>query len=250
MGALLGNRAARLGMGALLAACVAAPITMGTAALAALPTRPTSMAECLAEGSSATDYGCYEIAVASVSPSKVVLRVSWNLNTTAEGFSNADWKGGVWMQRRPVAGQWPKGKYPKGVEQLPSGKSQELCESAIAAGKAGGECYRTFSGAQGSLDLEFPTSMAGYVYEIQSFDNICSVDGSSCGPSGGSIQYSSTAYAFIVKAFRYTSKQGKKMVGTTCPPAAKRSSSCKATLAAKRVNNIGGGSPVPLSSGS
>lgn len=220
------------------------------AALAAQPTRSTSMAECMATESPTSDYGCYEISVASTSPSKVVLRLAWDLNTTAEGFNNADWKGGVWMQRWPVAGQWPKGGYPKGVEQLPPGKSQELCESSIASGSTGGNCYKTFSGAKGSLDLEFPASMAGYVYEIQTSDTICSVDRSSCGPSGGSLQNSSYSYAFVLKAFKYKNKQGKNMIGTTCPPAAKRASSCTATLAARLVNNIGGGSPVALSSGS
>lgn len=220
------------------------------AASAAQPTRPTSMSECMAGETAATDYGCYEIAVASSSPSKVVLRMTWDLNTTAEGFNNADWKGGVWMQRWPVAGQWPKGQYPKGVEQLPSGKNQELCESSIASGSAASDCYRTFSGAKGSLDLEFPTSMAGYVYEIQATDTICSADRSSCGPSGGSLQNSSYSYAFVIKGFKYKNKQGKNMVGPSCPTATKRSGGCTATLAAKLVNNIGGGSPIALSSGS
>lgn len=217
-------------------------------AYAAQPARANTLAECMAGQSADQDYGCYEIAVASTSPSKVVLRLSWDRNTSAEGFNNADWLGGVWMQRWPVAGQWPKGKYPKGVEQVPAGKKQEECAGAILASKTD-SCYRIFTGARGSLDLAFDQSMAGYVYEIQTADNICSVDRSSCGPSDGSLQTSSYAYAFILKAYTYKNKAGKKVAAVTCPAASKRSSPCAATLAAKLVNNIGGGSPVSISSG-
>lgn len=250
MGSRTNASIVRIGVGASVALAVAFGPLASPMALAAQPSRANTMAECMAAESPSTDYGCYEIAVASTSASKVVLRITWDLNTTREAFNNADWKGGVWMQRWAVAGQWPKGKYPKGVEQFPSGKAQEDCDSSIAAGGAGSSCYRTFSGGKGSLDLEFPKSMAGYVYEIQTFDTICSADKASCGPSGGSLQGSSYAYAFILKAFKYKTKQGKNVVGTTCPPASKRASKCVATLAAKLVNNIGGGEPVPLSSGS
>jgi hypothetical protein len=246
----MNSEVARIGLVAGVALSLGCLLMASPAASAAQPTRSTTMAQCMATESAATDYGCYEISVASIGPAKVVLRITWDLNTTAEGFNNADWKGGVWMQRWPVAGQWPKGGYPKGVEQLPSGKGQELCESSIAAGSAASNCYRTFSGAKGSLDLDFPASMAGYVYEIQTSDTICSTDRSSCGPSGGSLQNSSYAYAFVIKSFKYKNKKGKNMIGTTCPAAAKRASSCTATLSARLVNNIGGGSPVALSSGS
>ena len=250
MGARWLRRRARIGVAMPLAGVLASASMMSGTALAAQPHRPSTLAECMAEESAATDYGCYEIKVVSATPSTVVLRMTWDLNSTREGVNNADWKGGLWMQSWPVAGQWPKGQYPKGEKQFPEGILAEDCGSSVLAGDAGSKCYRTFSGASGSLDLEFPASMAGYVYEIQTWDNLCTADRSSCGPSGGALQASSYSYAFILKAFKYKNAKGKAVIGTTCPPASKRSSACTPTLAPRLFNNIGGGSPVPLSSGS
>lgn len=250
MGARLLRHGARFGVAMSLVGVMASGSMMSGTALAAQPHRPSTLAECMAAESAATDYGCYEIKVVSATASKVVLRITWDLNSTREGVNNADWKGGLWMQSWPVAGQWPKGQYPKGAKQFPEGTTAEDCGGSVLAGDAGSKCYRTFSGAKGSLDLEFGAPMAGYVYEIQTWDNLCTADRSSCGPSGGALQSSSYSYAFILKAFKYKNAKGKAVIGTTCPPASKRSSACTATLAARLVNNIGGGSPVPLSSGS
>lgn len=182
--------------------------------------------------------GCYEMALAPSSTANAKVKISWDLNTTAEGFDNSMWEGGLWMQRWPIEGQWKK--YPPEGETFPAGKVHEDC---VAPNINTSNCYRVYSGAKGSLILEFPPSMAGYVYEVYGHDNICSVDGSSCGPSGGMVGGNTYPYVFIFKAYRFKDRKGNYVVQTACPPASKRKSSCKPAAAGQLARSIGA-SPV------
>lgn len=205
-----------------------------------------SMAACKAEASPdvQTD-GCYEMKALGTSldnpghPAQV--RISWDLWTTAEGYNNANWQGGIVMTRWPVEGQWKK--YPEGNQSFPSGKTHEDC----VMGQFNLEnCYRVFNGSKGSMDLTFPMSMAGYVYEIYSHDGILADDGVSSGPSGASVGGNTFGYVFVMKGVLFKNKQGNNVLAFKCPAASKRSGPCSPAVIPKVVANIGGGEPVPF----
>ncbi len=219
------------------AALMSSALLVGGALLGA----PTAVAaesyeECMATTAGTQTWGCYNLTVKPTTEPSAAVDLFWNLNTSAEGFSNADWKGGVVLTRWPVKGQWKK--YPPlEAVQIP-GPHEKCNDDRINDAN----CYRTFSGPSGTTTIEFGPKMAGYVYEMYSHDYICSTDKDSCGPSGGSID----KYVFVLKAYQYTNKAGQTYRSPTCPPKSKRSSKCTPATIIKLADSIGGGEPVPL----
>lgn len=191
--------------------------------------------ECMADTAGIQTWGCYDLQVAPNRSRDASVDLTWTLNTSAEGFNNGDWRGGIVMTRWPVEGQWKK--YPS-LEpvQLP-GPHEDCNDERISDAT----CYRTFGGANGTLRLDFGPKMAGYVYEVYSHDYICSTDQNSCGPSGGSVD----RYVFVLKAFQYKDRSGKTVKSASCPPSRKRTSPCLPAAIAKITDTIGGGDPVP-----
>jgi hypothetical protein len=194
-------------------------------------------AECMSSTQGIETWGCYDVQVAPSSAQTAAVKLTWTLNTSAEGFSNSDWKGGFILHRWPVKGQWKK--YPP-LRRVDLPGAADKCTGATISATT---CYGLFNGAAGEQIIEFGPKMAGFVYEVVSNDYICSTDQASCGPSGGSAD----RYVFVLRASRYTNKKGETVTSLKCPPAKSRSSSCSPVLTAKVVNNIGGGEPVPIS---
>lgn len=197
------------------------------------------MADCLASyPPDSFSHGCYQMVVVPGTDAAAKVRITWDLYE--QGKDDGAWEGGIWLQRSPVEGQWKK--YPKGGT-LPPGTEDYSCVWPFSTAT----CYRLFSGAKGSLDLEFPPSMAGYVYEVVSRDNACTADRSSCGPSGGGVGYNvHDTYVFVVKASRYKNKAGEWTVTQNCPVRKQRKSSCQPAALAVLSKHIGGGDPTPF----
>lgn len=193
-------------------------------------------AECMSLTQGIETWGCYDLQVVPTSGLTAAVKLTWTLNTDAEGFSNSDWNGGFFLHRWPVQGQWRK--YPP-LRRVDLPASQEKCNGE---GINTANCFGVFSGGSGETTIEFGPKMAGYVYEVVSNDYICSTDRLKCGPSGGSID----KYVFVLKAFRYQDKKGKTVKALKCPPQKMRKSACVPVTVIKLANNIGGGEPVPL----
>ena len=205
-----------------------------------------SIKDCLewAQENVGSGWGCYEMKVVPNQGANAVARVSWNLHEEGENYNDANWHGGLVMTRWPIEGQW-KVYPPLEAEYFPAGKRHEDCNSPeyTYEGFNLDNCYVTFTGATGTLDLVFPPSMAGYVYEVYGHDKIVSDDSAGAAPSGGMVGGNTYPYVFVFKASRYKDKKGKVVVTMTCPPAKQRKSSCQPAALAKVAQSIGG-SPV------
>jgi hypothetical protein len=225
------RRAGILLSGSLLASMVvvAAPSAQGA----------ESYEECMANTQGVETWGCYDLQVAPSSGPNAVVRLKWNLFTGSEGFNNSAWKGGYVFTRWPVEGQWKK--YPPLKAVYIPGAHEGCNDERISPAS----CRGVFSGASGEANIDFSPNTAGYVYEVYSHDYICSTDGASCGPSGGS----ANRYVFVLKAVQYKDKNGKVVKTAKCPSKKKRSSACTPAATALITNNIGGGVPVPVPDG-
>jgi hypothetical protein len=222
-----------------LALGLAAAAASTAVADASVTAAASDLGRCLSEGQSPTGHGCYGMSVVPSTSATATVRIAWDLQLT--DTVDSTWQGGVWMQRWPIAGQWSS--YPK-AGSLPPGTAQSDCDVPFAT-SAG--CYASFAGPTGTLDLTFPPSMAGYVYEVVTMDSACSPDGATCGPSGGSVNATGNdKYVYVVKASRYKDRKSAWKVARTCPAARLRTSACQPAALAILAKTIGGGSPVAL----